>query len=298
MGWNRPNGEQAIEVKRGGAGVRGAGARGALAAVLVVAGAVLSWFLLARGPAAPEADGGSVRKPGRPKAAEAPKQEVPGGPSLPAERAGKPGTAGATAGGGSAAEGEAATDGDAAKSEEKPVEEPGDRRVFKNMMDQLLAMAVPKNPGEPMPPLPIADGQRFPKEMEEKLFEQLVAEDGDSDDVLERKELVQSLRNEYFELKKKGWTFVDYLKALQAKVALDAEVLHESLKINATAFGDASLSDEKYNETLNEINKVLTDRGIPPIHPTLSGREEDEDGTPLPPGTKSPVTEESKGETR
>lgn len=153
-----------------------------------------------------------------------------------------------------------------------------DTRPFKNIMNQLLAMVMPKNPGEMIPPLPLAEEMRFTDEQEREMLKQLTVEEHDTAETIKRKELVQSLQDEYFELKKRGWTFVDYLKALQAKVNLDAEVMQESFKIYKGIFDDPNISDEKYKETLDSINKVLTDRGLKPIEPTASGLPEDEEG--------------------
>lgn len=141
-----------------------------------------------------------------------------------------------------------------------------DRRLFKNPMDQLLSMVLPKKPGATIPPLPNIDSITFTPEEEDQLLERLAASDDDSDEKLERKEFVQALRDEYHELKKShGWRFVDYVKALEAKVNLDAEVLSESIKINETVFNDASISDEEYSKTLEKINAILAARGIEPI---------------------------------
>lgn len=147
-----------------------------------------------------------------------------------------------------------------------------DRRLFKNPMDQLLSMVLPRKPGASVPPLPDIGSITFTPEEEDHLLERLAANDDDSDEKLERKELVQALRDEYHELKKsRGWSFVDYVKALEAKVNLDAEVLSESIKINETVFNDASVSDEEYSKTLIKLNAILTARGIEPI-----GKPEDE----------------------
>ena len=141
-----------------------------------------------------------------------------------------------------------------------------DRRLFKNPMDQLLSMVLPRKPGASVPPLPDIGSITFTPEEEDHLLERLAANDDDSDEKLERKELVQALRDEYHELKKsRGWSFVDYVKALEAKVNLDAEVLSESIKINETVFNDASVSDEEYSKTLIKLNAILTARGIEPI---------------------------------
>lgn len=144
-----------------------------------------------------------------------------------------------------------------------------ERKVaFTNPMDQLLSMVAPKEPGDSVPPVPIGDDEEFTPEQEKQMFERLVALDDDSDAVLERKELVQAMRNEYVELKRtRGWRFVNYIKALEAKANLDSDVLAESWKIHETVFNDPDISDEKYEETLRKINKVLEGRGIRPITP-------------------------------
>lgn len=142
-----------------------------------------------------------------------------------------------------------------------------DTRTFKNPMDQLLAMVTPRNAGDAVPPVPVTDDMEFSADDERKILERLTADDRDSEAVLERKELVQALRDEYFELKKRGWTFVEYIKALEAKANLDCEVLEESQRIHETIFNDASISDEAYAKTLAEINKMLAERGIKPIGP-------------------------------
>lgn len=140
------------------------------------------------------------------------------------------------------------------------------KRVFTNPMDQLLSMVMPKEVGDSVPPLPISDDLEFTPEQEKQMFEQLTAEENDSEEVLDRKELVQSLRDEYAELKeKRGWKFIDYIKALQAKVNLDAEIATESWSIHETVFNDPNVTDEKYLETLEKINQVLSGRGIKPI---------------------------------
>ena len=148
-----------------------------------------------------------------------------------------------------------------------PTNPPTKRVVFNNRLDQLLAMVMPNEPGDKVPPLPISENEEFSEEEEKYLLERLTAKDDDSDYELERKELVQNMRDEYADLKKRGWKFVDYLRALDAKVRLDAEVKDESYKMHSTIFSDRTISDEKYTEMLGKINKVLTDRGIKPIDP-------------------------------
>lgn len=163
----------------------------------------------------------------------------------------------------------AVTNAEASAEDKKPK----DDRLFKNAMDQLMAMVTPKNVGDGVPPLPIVDDMKFSEEDEKKILERLTADENDSDAVLERKELVQAMRDEYQELKKRGWTFVDYIKALEARAKLDTEVLEESHKLHDTVFNDPEISDAKYLETLEKINKVLSDRGIKPIKPPSDEEE-------------------------
>jgi hypothetical protein len=152
-----------------------------------------------------------------------------------------------------------------------------DRRLFKNPMDQLLSMVMPKNLGDSVPPLPNIDNLTFTEEEENQLLERLTADDNDTDEKLERKKLVQAMRDEYRELKKnRSWSFVDYVKALQAKVDLDAEVLTESMKIHETVFNDTTISDAEYLKTLKKINDVLVERGIKPIGSDEESNEQEE----------------------
>ena len=140
--------------------------------------------------------------------------------------------------------------------------------AFTNPMDQLMAMVVPREPGEAVPPVPISNDMVLTPEQESHMLEKLTIDENDPDSVAERKELVQAMRREYLELKKKyGWTFVDYIKAHEAQAKTDNEVLVESYKLHDTIFGNPEISDADYLETLGKINKVLSERGISPIKP-------------------------------
>ena len=155
------------------------------------------------------------------------------------------------------------------------------KRLFTNPMDQLLSMVAPREIGDSVPPVPINDDVQFTPEQEKQMFEQMVAEDDDSDEAIRRKEIVQAMRDEYADLKKnRGWKFVDYIKALEAKAQLDNEILVESSKIHETVFNDPNISDEKYLEALEKINKVLGARGIKPIMPpSCDGKNSNDDVT-------------------
>lgn len=152
---------------------------------------------------------------------------------------------------------------DVVTNADEKAERPKRKIVFSNPMDQLMAMVMPMEPGQAVPPVPISDDMEFTPEQEQQMLERLTASEEDSEAVLERKELVQAMRDEYTELRTKhGWRFVDYIKALEAKARIDNEVLSESVAIHETVFNDPNVSDEEYMETLEKINKVLSERGI------------------------------------
>lgn len=152
---------------------------------------------------------------------------------------------------------------DVVTNADEKAERPKRKIVFSNPMDQLMAMVMPMEPGQAVPPVPISDDMEFTPEQEQQMLERLTANEDDTDAVLERKELVQAMRDEYTELRTKhGWRFVDYIKALEAKARIDNEVLSESVAIHETVFNDPNVSDEEYMETLEKINKVLSERGI------------------------------------
>lgn len=268
MGWNGSDNKSDSSVTNTAMPCKPSPWRGALAGVVVVVLVLAAaYFLVMRNE---EGVGGQQpgKKGGIASVTPAPAKPVPAA-DLPAVKKSKPGAA--KQGGDGTHEPVKAVDEvdesaatNSVSSSEKSGKE--DKRLFKNPMDQLLSMVLPKKPGASIPPLPNIDSITFTPEEEDQLLERLAANDDDSEERLERKEFVQALRDEYHELKKShNWSFVDYVKALEAKVNLDAEVLSESIKINETVFNDASISDEEYSKTLIKLNAVLTARGIEPI---------------------------------
>lgn len=259
MAWNRSNGRvgSSASPKSKSSSVRGVVAGLGL---LVIATAA-TWLVL-RGDARGTGAEPSVQ---RPRKADTASTLPPRTPTAPHKAATKTATNAAIA----SSPSQTASHVEQAPrvSETNDANIPEDTRTFKNPMDQLLSMVVPRNAGDAIPPVPITDDMEFSEDDERKILERMTADDQDSEAVLERKELVQSLRDEYFELKKRGWTFVEYIRALEAKANLDSDVLEESQRIHETIFNDSSISDEVYAKTLETINKMLADRGIKPIHP-------------------------------
>ena len=249
--------------------------RGLVAGAIVVSLAAGGAYFLLCKPAAQVSDDDLAAK--RQIRAQRPaKVKKPSAPDDPAVSKGKPRPEAAAAKTGenrAAAAPEASETVATNAAEDK---KPKDNRLFKNPMDQLLLMVMPKHPGGTVPPLPNIDSLTFTPEEEDRMLERLAVAEDDTDETLDRKELVQSLRDEYHELKKsRNWSFVDYVKALDAKVRLDAEVMTESINLHETVFNDKSITDAEYAEALEKINKVLADRGIPPI-----GQQDEEGDAP------------------
>ena len=262
-GWNRPT---AVSPAMPRWKSKPSYMRGVLAGGIVVAlaGAAV-WFFL-YGSMAEQRPGNDPNGEGG-KGIAKPLQTKPGG--FRGKAAGSTSGQETLAEDGKPSEARPGTPEDATAAETNNIAEiPKPKRRFTNPMDQLLAMVAPREVGDPVPPVPINDGIEFTPEQEDQMFELLAVEDGDSEEAIAKKELVQAMRDEYADLKKnRGWKFVDYVKALEAKAQLDSEVLTESAKIHDTVFNDPDISDEKYLETLEKINRVLGGRGIKPIAP-------------------------------
>ena len=294
-GWNRPSAESKVTAKKKPSPVRGIVAGG-----IVILLAAAAYFLFMRGPERPAAsdpkDGKRAIKEATPSSAKRPaRADAHGGAAGVGQRAGTT-SAQQNEGTASVQQQGVATNAEGAAGKEKPK----DNRTFKNAMDQLLSMVMPHEVGGDVPPLPISDDMVFSGEDEKAILERLTADEKDSDAVLERKELVQAMRDEYLDLKKRGWTFIDYLKALEAKHRLDTEVRDESYKLHETVFNDPQISDEKYLETLGKINEVLSQRGIKPIKPPSDEAEEGEAADAAAPqaAEKEAKTEKKEGEAK
>ena len=272
-GWNRPSAESKVTVEKKPSPVRGIVAGGIV--VLLTAAAFFVFMRGSEPPAVAEDEGGSrAIKEATPSAAKQPGLADAHGGTAGVGQGEKTVSAQQQEGTTSVQQQEVAvaTNADIAAAGK---ETPKDNRTFKNAMDQLLSMVMPHEVGGDVPPLPISDDMVFSEEDEKAILERLTADEKDSDAVLERKELVQAMRDEYLDLKKRGWKFIDYLKALEAKHRLDTEVRDESYKLHETVFNDPQISDEKYLETLGKINEVLTQRGIKPIKPPSDEADEE-----------------------
>jgi len=142
---------------------------------------------------------------------------------------------------------------------------PPPEKVFKTGSEQLLAMATPAMPGMAVPPLPQIDDDGMKEDLEKAMNTALKPSTNDTEETIGRKITVTDQKEEFRELRKKGWTFTEYVKALHAKASEEAEYLKEAHKLNDDLYHDKNVTDEEYKKYREKINSELKERGLPEL---------------------------------
>lgn len=161
----------------------------------------------------------------------------------------------------------------------KPNEErKGRPHIFRNAIEQLLAMAVSDDPTMTTPPVPISDDEELDDATLARGLENILKpEEGDDESSLLRKITVTDLKEEFRQLREKeGWTFAEYVRALQRQHNLNAEFYAEACQLDADIYHDEKMSDSEYLAMRKQINEKLNERGLP----DLPNRENQEDSEP------------------
>ena len=149
---------------------------------------------------------------------------------------------------------------------EAKLKEPPPKATFSNGAEQLIALATPAAPGARVPPLPDLTDEGVATELETALKLPVVAEEGDSEEVINKKLVVLNAKDEFSELNaSEGMTFVEFLNAVRDKSNEDADFLRDAHKLNDELYHDAEISDEDYQRYQAEINEKLRERGLPEI---------------------------------
>ena len=149
---------------------------------------------------------------------------------------------------------------------EAKLKEPPPKATFTNGAEQLIALATPASPGARVPPLPDLTDDGVATELEAAMNLPVVAEEGDSEEIINKKLVVLNAKDEFSELNaSEGMTFVEYLNAVRDKSNEDADFLKEALKLNDELYHDAEISDEDYQKYQAQINEKLRERGLPEI---------------------------------
>lgn len=143
----------------------------------------------------------------------------------------------------------------------------------KGLAEQLLMMATPTSKGSPVPPLPISDemGEEFEREAEAMLNRVVEVEDHDDERSLQVKERLLRLREEWYDAKRNGMTFAEFLKRRQARAEDDETHLNEAIALEREHYNDSSLSDGEYLDARRKIDNLLKMEGydgLPPLEET------------------------------
>ena len=86
--------------------------------------------------------------------------------------------------------------------------------------------------------------------------------------MLQRKIDISEMKLEYAELKKQGWTFAQYVRALAAKRGEDAADMAEARRVIEDLYKDSTVSDAEYAAAKRQINESLAEKGLPPVKAT------------------------------
>lgn len=153
--------------------------------------------------------------------------------------------------------------------------------LFKSHAEVLLSMATPSEPGGSVPPVPIpSEDEDDSADVAKALSNVIVPTPNDTERSLETKLTVAEQKEEFRELaRKEGWTFREYIKALQERFREDEKLASESEKLNEELFHDESLSDADYRANLAEINKARAERGLPALKPLDGKKDTADDGS-------------------
>lgn len=162
---------------------------------------------------------------------------------------------------------EMSTNAPPALTPEEMLAEAKRRMKFKTAEEQLLSMVTPDEPGGEVPPVPITGEEEDTAATEKGVANVLKPEKDDDEHMLQRKMDIVEMKLEYAELKKQGWTFAQYVKALAAKRNEDAADMGEARRVLDELYRDSTVSDTEYAAAKKQINDSLAEKGLPMVEP-------------------------------
>ena len=139
------------------------------------------------------------------------------------------------------------------------------RMKFKTAEEQLLSMVTPDEPGGEVPPVPITGEEEDTVATAKGVANVLRPEKDDDEHMLQRKIDISEMKLEYGELKKQGWTFAQYVKALAAKRNEEAADMGEARRVMEELYRDSTISDAEYAAAKKQINDSLREKGLPAV---------------------------------
>lgn len=138
--------------------------------------------------------------------------------------------------------------------------------AFKTATENFIAMAIPSSPGAGVPPIPFPDGVDFTEDMKKAFATPITAEEGDSEETINRKIAVLDHKDELQELAtKEGWTMQEYVNAIRERYLQANDYLAECHETLEKAYADPDIDDAAYIAMRDKINETLKERGLPEI---------------------------------
>ena len=171
---------------------------------------------------------------------------------------------------------EMSTNAPPALTPEEMLEEAKRRMKFKTAEEQLLSMVTPDEPGGEVPPVPITGEEEDTAATAKGVANVLRPEKDDDEHMLQRKLDISEMKLEYGELKKQGWTFAQYVKALAAKRNEEAADMGEARRVMEELYRDSTISDAEYAAAKKQINDSLREKGLPAVEAEAEKAREDE----------------------
>ena len=155
--------------------------------------------------------------------------------------------------------------GSESQEEDGSEKDEGEKPLFRHGAEQLLAMATPTEPGGYVPPLPEITDEGVAADLAKAMGNVIAPAPGDTERTLEIKLNVAEQKEEFRDLRAKGMTFTEYVKALRAKFNDDNAYLAEARKLDEALFRDEGVSDADYRSYRDELNRNLRERGLPEL---------------------------------
>ena len=166
---------------------------------------------------------------------------------------------------------------------------------LRSRMERVINMVIPQRAGERLPPVPLdPDASTEEEAMEEiadierGLANKLEVKEDDTPEEAAWKEAMTAVKEDFRAYMKKGYTFNQYIRALQDKFHADADFYSDAQELVSNSYDDKGLSDEDYRKVKEKIDKLLEERGLPQTEDdeTLAQKEAEENATAVEKGKK------------
>ena len=152
----------------------------------------------------------------------------------------------------------------------------GIKPIFRHQSESFLAMFA--IPGEVVPPVPVHKG--LEQDFANALLDPIVIEDGDSDEVIQLKEMVAGMKDEAKAYIKAGGTLEGFYEELFKRQKAEADFRADANALVAKSMADDGDPELTY-KIWKKMNEQLDSKGIKrlPLHPRLMKRRDGEEAS-------------------